>query len=737
MRRLVFGSQVLVVPVFMLLWVTLLVLAPVSEQLVTPSKSIISLEFPWTVLFQGESIDLTCKGSSSHSPWTTKWYFKEKVLRRTPKSTLRARESGDYRCQADDLPVSDPVHLEFSTAPLILQGPPYVFEGDSVLLRCRTQAKTELNTVAFFKNGESLMLPNNSSDLHIDDADLAHNGHYHCGGYMHTCCTASSNRVSIQVRMLFPRPELSSSSSEPTEGSPVTLACQTQLPPERSHVQLQFCFFRDGQVLGSGWSSSPELRIPALGTEDSGSYWCQAKRVNSHVLKESWKISIPVRGESQWVLGWTGDGTGRVVCNRTSVWFVWNVLLPRVRMGAVKKGVLKGKPTKHVNSVPFQLAVAVTESPGQSPLMPMFEGKKLTLICLVDRLPGPITFSWYKVKLGKETKIHTSSEAEFKISMVTDRDAGDYYCNVNSSHKSFTSRTVTIKPRKAAVSRPVLTLSPPNNRVREGTWVTLHCEVQRGSPPILFKFYHESVSLGRSSTRSTGRASLGISLTTKHSGNYYCTADNGYGPQRSEAVSLSVATAVSRPVLTLSPAENWLLEGTRVTLHCEVQRGSPPILYKFYHESVSLGSSSTPSTGRASLGISLTTKHSGNYYCTADNGYGPQRSAAVRLSVLVPVSRPVFTLKNPSIQPVVGDMVELHCEALGGSPPILYQFYLEDVTLGNSSVPSGGGASFNLSLTAEHSGNYSCEADNGQGAQRSEVVALFIPGKFLTPRARV
>ncbi|XP_077883979.1 Fc receptor-like protein 5 [Ictidomys tridecemlineatus] len=277
-----------------------------------------------------------------------------------------------------------------------------------------------------------------------------------------------------------------------------------------------------------------------------------------------------------------------------------------------------------------------------------------------------------------------------------------------------------------AVSRPVLTLSPPNNRVREGTRVTLHCEVQRGSPPILFKFYHESVSLGRSSTPSTGRASLGISLTTKHSGNYYCTADNGYGPQRSEAVSLSVATAVSRPVLTLSPAENWLLEGTRVTLHCEVQRGSPPILFKFYHESVSLGSSSTPSTGRASLGISLTTKHSGNYYCTADNGYGPQRSAAVRLSVLVPLSRPVLTLKNPSVQPVVGDVMELHCEALGGSLPITYTFYHEDVTLGSRNAHSRGGASLSLSVTPEHSGNYFCEARNSAQTQRSDTMTLTV-----------
>lgn len=77
---------------------------------------------------------------------------------------------------------------------------------------------------------------------------------------------------------------------------------------------------------------------------------------------------------------------------------------------------------------------------------------------------------------------------------------------------------------------------------------------------------------------------------------------------------------------------------------------------------------------------------------------------------------------------MLGDLVELHCKAPRGSPPIFYQFYHESILLGNSSDPSGGGASFNFSLTAEHSGNFSCEASNGQGAQRSEVVALNLTG---------
>lgn len=92
------------------------------------------------------------------------------------------------------------------------------------------------------------------------------------------------------------------------------------------------------------------------------------------------------------------------------------------------------------------------------------------------------------------------------------------------------------------------------------------------------------------------------------------------------------------------------------------------------------------------------------------------------------MSRPVLTLRAPRAQAVVGDVVELHCEVQKGSPPIRYQFYHKNVTLGNGTSLSGQGVSFNLSLTAEHSGNYSCEANNGQGAQRSAVVTLNITG---------
>ena len=82
-------------------------------------------------------------------------------------------------------------------------------------------------------------------------------------------------------------------------------------------------------------------------------------------------------------------------------------------------------------------------------------------------------------------------------------------------------------------------------------------------------------------------------------------------------------------------------------------------------------------------------------------------------------------------------MLELHCEAQKGSPPILYWFYYKNVTLGSREAPFGGGASFNLTLMAEHSGNFSCGADNGLGVQHSEMVILSIIGRLVVPGLQV
>ncbi|XP_023069890.1 Fc receptor-like protein 5 isoform X4 [Piliocolobus tephrosceles] len=652
----------------MLLWVILLVLAPVSGQFARTHKSIIFLQPPWTTVFQGERVNLTCKGFHLYSTQKTKWYYRyrgKEISRETQKNTLEVQESGQYGCQAQGSPLSSPVYLDFSSASLILQAPLSVFEGDSVVLRCRAKAKVTLNTT-IYKNDHVLAFLNKRTDFHIPHASLKDNGAYRCTGYKETCCPVSSNTVKIQVQESFTRPVLRVSSFQPISGSPVTLTCETRLSLERSDVPLQFCFFRNDQMLGSGWSLSPKFQITAMWSKDSGSYWCKAATMDYSITSNSLRSWIQVQ-------------------------------IPASRP------VLTLSPEKALN----------------------FEGTKVTLHCETQEDSLRTLYRFYHDGVPLRHKlVRCEKGASISFSLTTEH-SGNYYCTADNGHGAKPSEAVSLSVT-VPVSRPVLTLSSAEDLISEGAKVTLHCEAQRGSRPIVYQFHHEDVALGNRSAHSAGGVSINFSLTAEHSGNYHCTADNGFGPQRSEAVSLSVTVPVSRPVLTLSSAEALTFEGATVTLDCEVHRGSPRILYQFYHEDVPLGSKSTPSVGKVSFSFSLTAEHSGNYYCTADNGFGPQRSEAVSLFVTVPVSRPILTLRVPRARAVVGDLLELRCEALRGSPPIMYWFYHEDVTLGSSSVPSGGEAFFNLSLTAEHSGNYSCEANNGLVAQHSDTISLSV-----------
>uniref|UniRef100_A0A4W2DJZ5 Ig-like domain-containing protein n=1 Tax=Bos indicus x Bos taurus TaxID=30522 RepID=A0A4W2DJZ5_BOBOX len=607
--------------------------------------------------------------------------------------------------------------------------------------------------MTLYKNGKVLQVLDKTSDFHIYQASMKDNGDYHCSGFKDTHLV-SSNKIKIVVQELFPSPVLKASSTQPTEGNTVTLTCETQLSLQRPESQLLFRFVKTS--MWSEWKISPEFQFSPIRRENSGSYWCEARRLNSLVQKQSQELQIQVQE-----------------------------IVRDVRIHSHPEFV--------------------------------FEGQELVLICSVNGVPRPITVSWYKKQpsLWKDRELQTSSKTEFKVPVVQSSDAGEYYCIARNGRFSLESNLViisvkvpvsqpvlTLRPpgtwtlvrdkislqcevqrgslpiwyqffhedvllmktkstseRKMShrlsltenhfgkyyctadnglgpqrseavmpVSQPVLTLSPPGTWTLVGNEVRLQCEVQRGSSPIWYQFFHEDVLLTRIEATSWRTRSYSFSVTAEHSGNYYCTADNGFGPQSSETINLSVIVPVSRPVLTLRPPRDQAVVGDVVELHCEVQRGSPPILYQFYHEDVTLGSSSSASGGGASFNLILKTEHSGNYFCEANNGQGVQRSYTVSLSVRVPVSRPVLTLRTARAQVVVGDILELRCEAQRGSTPILYWFYHNNITLETSTSHSGQGVSLNLSLTADHSGTYSCEADNGLGPQRSEAVTLSVMG---------
>ncbi|XP_012415298.1 Fc receptor-like protein 2 isoform X1 [Trichechus manatus latirostris] len=365
-----------------------------------------------------------------------------------------------------------------------LLAPSSVFEGDSIVLKCQVKQNRKIKTMSYYKDGRELFLSTYVSNFLIQRALFNDSGQYHCAisGQFIFSWKKTSEAVKIKVQELFPPPVLTVSPSQLTEGTPVTLTCETWLPPQRLDTELQFFFFREDQSLGPGWSRSPELQIPTIWSQDSGSYWCEAQTVTHRVKKQSLKSHI------------------------------------------------------HVQRVPVANVSLETQPPGGQAI----EGGKLVLFCSVSEGTGNITFSWHKdateTSLGNKTQ-HSLS-AELEILAVRESDAGKYYCRADNGHRPIWSEVnVTVR---IPVSRPVLTLGLSGAQATVGDTVELHCEVRRGSPPILYWFYHEDVILGNSSASFGGGASFNLSLTSEHSENYSCEASNGLRAQRSHVVTLNV-----------------------------------------------------------------------------------------------------------------------------------------------------------------------------------------------------
>ncbi|XP_037062626.1 Fc receptor-like protein 2 isoform X3 [Peromyscus leucopus] len=303
-----------------------------------------------------------------------------------------------------------------------------------------------------------------------------------------------------------------------------------------------------------------------------------------------------------------------------------------------------------------------------------------------------------------------SSASSYTISNARFSDSGSYFCKADRKFFLFIDTTEETRSMWLNVQElfpaPGLTASPL--QPIEGSSVTLSCNTRlpsdRATTQLRYSFFKDGHTLQSEWTSPKFTISA---IWKEDSGNYWWIP-------------------VSQVSMEIQSPGNWGIEGQSLVLVCSVAKGTGLIMYSWHREDTkeSVGRKSQHSQ-RAELEIApVKESHAGGYYCTADNSYGLVQSAVVTVTVKVPVLDPVLSISVPGVLPFIGDVVELQCEDKRASPPVLYWFYHENITLGNTSAPSGGKGAFKLTLTAGHSGNYACEADNGWGRKRSEVVPL-------------
>ncbi|KAL7405353.1 hypothetical protein ABVT39_027671 [Epinephelus coioides] len=283
-----------------------------------------------------------------------------------------------------------------------------------------------------------------------------------------------------------------------------------------------------------------------------------------------------------------------------------------------------------------------------------------------------------------------------------------------------------------ALNPPSVSVSP-SGEIVEGSSVNLTCSSD-ANPAANYTWYKEN---GNLRPLSEEPQLVFSSIQFYNSGRYYCTAQNELGTSTSESISINVKHAPWQISVSVSPSGE-IVEGRSLTLTCSSDADPPPTV-TWYKEDQTLHHGQDGIHHFISWhkkdqllhhgqdGIyhftSIRSEDRGFYYCKSENQYGEMNSKRQFIDVQYAPKLPSVSV-SPSAEIVEGSSVTLTCSS-DANPAANYTWYKED-----EDSPKASGQIFTISnFTAEHSGNYYCEAQNTRGRHNSTLQLIVVADK--------
>uniref|UniRef100_A0AAQ4QCQ8 Ig-like domain-containing protein n=1 Tax=Gasterosteus aculeatus aculeatus TaxID=481459 RepID=A0AAQ4QCQ8_GASAC len=336
------------------------------------------------------------------------------------------------------------------------------------------------------------------------------------------------------------------------------------------------------------------------------------------------------------------------------------------------------------------------------------KGSTVEISCDITYPPGKYPsdikdrFWFTKEKDGEPVDLRTDSEYSGRVtygyykSTLTITDVRE------SDSAEYKFRFMTNEPGEKYTGSPGVTLSVTGLQVQvrrsDSTWLELTCHsscVLSDHPEYVWYKNEEIIKRGSSLPVSSGSTDR-----------YSCYL-RGYWKNRSPAVY-----GPQRPSVSASPSAE-MLEGGSVTLTCSAD-ANPAANYTWYKED----GTSDPrllSEEPQLVFSSIQSSDSGNYSCTAENQLGRKTSDFISIDVKYGPQRPSVSV-SPSAEMLEGGSVTLTCST-DANPAANYTWYKE-----HEDSPRASGQIFTITdFTAEHSGNYYCEAQNEMGRSNSTL----------------
>ncbi|XP_063739710.1 myelin-associated glycoprotein-like isoform X2 [Eleginops maclovinus] len=336
-----------------------------------------------------------------------------------------------------------------------------------------------------------------------------------------------------------------------------------------------------------------------------------------------------------------------------------------------------------------------------SPSAEIEEGSSVTLTCSSDANPAA-QYTWYKEGGNQKPPLLTKAP-QLVLSSIQVSDSGVYYCTAESVLGK-TSNIISIDV-KYAPKLPSVSVSP-SAEIEEGSSVTLTCSSD-ANPAANYTWYKEYQTLPLGAEGSHHFPSI----SSEDRGNYYCKTENQYGEIISTSLPVDVQYAPKLPSVSVRPSAE-IEEGSSVTLTCSSD-ANPAANYIWYKKAPNAHFSHV-NEGPILVFSSIHSSDSGQYNCTAENKLG-KRSTNISIDVKYAPKLPSVSV-SPSAEIEEGSSVTLTCSS-DANPAANYTWYKE-----NEDSPNASGQIFTITdFRAEHSGSYSCEAQNKLGRSNSTL----------------
>ncbi|CAI9574631.1 unnamed protein product, partial [Staurois parvus] len=181
----------------------------------------------WNKLLTGENISMTCHGETYltyHWFHNGGWVAEGQIYTIT---SVQVGHSGFYQCRTNQ-GVSLIFSLEVSHGPVILQAPFFVYRGRNINLKCHSHPDYSVNWTTLYRNNRLIYGPSRDLSFPFLEGNYDWSGTYRCERTLsREEYVTYTDEVSLHVRDLFTKPNITTTLYTMTEGDNMTLTCET------------------------------------------------------------------------------------------------------------------------------------------------------------------------------------------------------------------------------------------------------------------------------------------------------------------------------------------------------------------------------------------------------------------------------------------------------------------------------------------------------------------------------